>query len=66
MAAVVVRVPSADIRAVGMSIRPVTPKSDANEGTEKITAIQVTVSRRISIRLTLSISLKKGINDALF
>ena len=32
MAAVVVRVPSADIRAVGMSIKPVTPKSEADDG----------------------------------
>ena len=32
MAAVVVRVPSADMRAVGMSINPFTPKSDANNG----------------------------------
>ena len=32
MAAVVVNVPSADMRAVGISINPLTPKSDANNG----------------------------------
>ena len=66
MAAVVVRVPSADMRAVGMSIKPVTPKSDANEDTEKVVATKVSVSRRISGRITFSRPLKKGINDALF
>ena len=34
MAAVAVKVPSADIRAVGVSINPVTPKSDADRGIE--------------------------------
>ena len=53
MAAVVVRVPSADMRAVGISIRPVTPKSDANEGN--------TVKAKIKTKNALDIDVQTSI-----
>ena len=68
MAAVVVRVPSADIRAVGMSIRPVTPKSDANEDTEKEVKREIhdNTNRFINREFIRYCPLKKSAQDALF
>ena len=59
-------VPSEDMRAVGISISPVVPKSDAIDGTAIQTHKHGSTSRFITKMLTRFEPLKKGIRDALF
>ena len=65
MAAVVLRVPSADMRAVGMSMRPVVPKSDAKGVAEERRKIRKRVTLCIVERIPSFPKMKKGIRDAL-
>jgi hypothetical protein len=65
MAAVVVSVPSEDIRAVGISIRPIAPKSDAVSETGRSRKIKKRVTLCIVERITFFPKMKKGIMDAL-
>ena len=58
--------PSDVMRAVGISISPVVPKSDANDGTAIQTLKHGSTSRFIHVMVTAFEPLKKGIGDALF
>jgi hypothetical protein len=62
----VVNVPSADIRAVGISMRPVVPKSDAVSVAEERREIKKRVTLCMVERKPSFPKMKKGIKDAFF
>ena len=59
-------VPSDDMRAVGISMRPVVPKSDAVSIAEERRKIRKRVALCIDERIPSFPKMKKGIRDALF
>ena len=65
MAAVAVKVPSSDILAVGVSINPVTPKSDADRGIENTNDRYIKTTFLIETSNSIVLDTKKGIKDAL-